>query len=59
MFCNTANNRYFDQVVTRGLSLDGLSPEQLVEQRLPYVQRTRDSYQAFWLEQVRTQEQPS
>jgi hypothetical protein len=54
MFCNTADNRYFDQVVARGLTLDGLSPEQLVEQRLPFVQRTRDSYQAFWLEHVRS-----
>jgi 5-methylcytosine-specific restriction endonuclease McrA len=59
MFCNTADNRYFDQVVARGLSLDGLSPEQLVAQRLPFVQRTRDSYQTFWLEQVRAEEAPA
>jgi hypothetical protein len=48
MFCNTADNRYFDNAEKRGLSFDGLTPDQLVAQRLPFVQATRDSYREFW-----------
>lgn len=51
-FCNAADNRYFDQIDLRGLSLDGMTPAQLVDQRRAWVQRTRDSYHAFWLEHV-------
>lgn len=53
MFCNIADNRYFDMAVARGISFDGLTPEQLVAQRLPYVLATRDKYKAFWEEHVR------
>lgn len=52
MFCNTADNRYFDQAIARGLTFEGKSPDELVAQRLPYVERTRRSYQEFWLEHV-------
>lgn len=52
MFCNTADNRYFDNALERGLRFDGLTPEELVAQRTPYVQRTRDSYQEFWEQHV-------
>ncbi|HET7090630.1 MAG TPA: HNH endonuclease [Anaerolineae bacterium] len=52
-FCNTADNRYFDLVEQRGLKLDGLTPDELVAQRLPYVQRTRQSYRSFWETNVR------
>ncbi len=52
MFCNTADNRYLDQALKRGIQFDGLTPEQLVEQRRPYVETTRRSYEAFWLEHV-------
>jgi len=31
-----------------------LTPDELVAQRLSYVERTRKSYQAFWEENVRT-----
>lgn len=48
MFCNTADNRYFDMAVERGIGFDGLTPEQLIAQRLPYVLATRDRYKAFW-----------
>lgn len=48
IFCNTADNHYFGQAIKRGLSFDGLSPAELVAQRLPFVKRTRDQYQAFW-----------
>ncbi|HUZ25145.1 MAG TPA: hypothetical protein VMV07_15425 [Streptosporangiaceae bacterium] len=54
MFCNIADNRYFDLAAKRGLSLDGLTPEQLVAQRLPYVQATRQQYQEFWELNVKT-----
>ncbi len=47
-FCNTADNRYFDLAEQRGLKFDGLTPEELVAQRLPYVIRTRESYRQFW-----------
>jgi hypothetical protein len=47
-FCNTADNRYFDLAVRRGVTFDGLTPDQLVAQRLPYVQATRQNYQTFW-----------
>lgn len=53
MFCNTADNRYFDLAEKRGLRFDGLTPEELVAQRLPYVERTRQSYHEFWLANVR------
>lgn len=48
LFCNTADNRYFDHIEKRGLKLDGLSPEELVAQRLTYVEATRRSYRDFW-----------
>jgi hypothetical protein len=51
-FCNTADNRYFDKAAKRGLHLDGLSPEELVAQRLPYVEATRQKYRDFWEEFV-------
>jgi hypothetical protein len=54
MFCNAADNRYFDLAQQRGLKFDGMTPEQLVAQRLPYVEATRKSYHDFWLENVRT-----
>ena len=52
-FCNTADNRYFDLAEERGLKFDGKSQEELVAQRLPYVERTRQSYRKFWIEKVR------
>jgi len=52
-FCNTADNRYFDLAEERGLKFDGLSPDELVEQRMPYVQATRRSYRTFWEEKVK------
>jgi hypothetical protein len=54
MFCNIADNRYFDQAEKRGLWFDGLTPDELVSQRLSYVERTRKSYQLFLEENVRT-----
>lgn len=52
MFCNTADNRYFDQAEKRGIRFDGLTPDELIAQRLPYVEKTRNSYREFWAEQV-------
>ncbi len=47
-FCNTADNRYFDLAEKRGLSFEDKSRDELVRQRLPYVQNTRGSYRDFW-----------
>ncbi|MDI6717363.1 MAG: hypothetical protein QME63_10555 [Actinomycetota bacterium] len=52
MFCNTADNQYFKHAERRGLKIDGLTPEELVAQRLPYVQATRKVYHDFWVEKV-------
>jgi len=52
MFCNTADNRYFDLAAKRGLRFDGLTPDELVEQRRPYVEATRSAYEKFWTESV-------
>lgn len=52
MFCNVADNQYFRLAGKRGLKFDGLSPEELVAQRKPYVDATRKSYHSFWAERV-------
>lgn len=52
-FCNTADNRHFDQAQKRGVRFDGLTQEELVAQRRPYVQRTRVNYEEFWNKHVR------
>ncbi len=54
MFCNTADNRYFDQAEKRGIILDGKTPDQLVAMRKEYVQKTRDSYEQFWNQHVKS-----
>jgi Fe-S oxidoreductase len=54
-FCNTADNRYFDLAEERGLTFDGKTPTELVAQRLPYVQKTRQKYQDFWETYVQIQ----
>jgi hypothetical protein len=56
MFCNTADNRYFDMALKRGLQFDDLTPDELVAQRLPYVAATRQSYRDFWVENVQPRE---
>ena len=48
MFCNTADNRYFDLAEKRGLQFDGLSRDELVAQRRPFVDATRAAYRDFW-----------
>jgi hypothetical protein len=48
MFCNVADNRYFDLAAQRGLHFEGLTPDELVAQRLPYVEGTRQKYREFW-----------
>lgn len=56
-FCNTADNRYFDLAAKRGLRFDGMTPEALVAQRLPYVEKTRQSYKEFWQQCVSKSEE--
>jgi hypothetical protein len=58
MFCNTADNRYFDHAEKRGLSFEGLTPDQLVSQRLTYVEATRQSYFEFWKAKVEQASKP-
>ena len=53
MFCNTADNRYFSHAERRGLRFDGMTPQELVEQRRPYVERVRQEYRGFWEDNVR------
>ena len=52
-FCNTADNRYFDLAEKRALKFDGMTPDELVAQRLPYVKATRQSYRDFWEQRVK------
>ncbi len=52
-FCNTADNRYFDLAEKRGLKFDGLTPDELIKQRMLYVHATRQEYKAFWEENVK------
>jgi 5-methylcytosine-specific restriction endonuclease McrA len=47
-FCNTADNLYFTHAIERSLIFDGKIRDELVAQRLPYVLKTRDSYEQFW-----------
>jgi hypothetical protein len=56
MFCNTADNRYFDQANARGLRFENKSPDDLVKQRQLYVDRTRSNYKEFWEKKVRDSE---
>ena len=60
-FCNTADNRCFDPAEKRGLRFDGLTPDQLVAQRLPYVEATGSKYKEFWSSNVcpTTPDQPT
>jgi len=51
-FCNTADNFYFKKAAGRGLSFDGMTPEQLVEQRKSFVRKVREAYFTFWRESV-------
>jgi hypothetical protein len=53
LFCNAADNWYFKHAAKRGLRLDGLSPDELVLQRLPFVLKIRKEYEAFWQQRVR------
>lgn len=48
-FCNVADNHYFTKY---GLSFDEMTPDQLIERRLPYVQAVREQYRTFWNSEV-------
>jgi 5-methylcytosine-specific restriction endonuclease McrA len=52
-FCNTADNRYFDKAAEYHLQFDNMTPEQLIEQRKPYVAKVRREYRAFWESKVK------
>ena len=52
-FCNVADNQYFANAQTRGITFDGKTREELVAQRLPYVHKTRADYQSYWQSKLR------
>jgi hypothetical protein len=52
-FCNVADNHYFEHAEERELHFDGMTPDQLVAQRLPFVQKTRRAYREFWVKHIR------
>lgn len=52
-FCNWADNWYFRHAATRGLTFDGKTPKELIEQRRPFVLKVRDEYRKFWEQKVR------
>ncbi|MBA3871493.1 MAG: hypothetical protein H0X30_20300 [Anaerolineae bacterium] len=58
-FCNAADNRYFDKAIAEGFDFNAplLSPDILVHRRLPYVLKTRQAYQEYWEEKVKTFEE--
>lgn len=51
-FCNTADNKYFQNALKRGITFEGLSQAQLIAQRKEYVEKTRATYHEFWLKNV-------
>ncbi len=52
-FCNVADNQYFRRAKERGIQFEGLSQEELVSQRRPYVDKVRRDYRSFWEAHVR------
>ncbi len=58
MFCTTADNWFFQNAEKRGLTFEGMTPEQLVEQRKPFVLKVREAYFEFWRENVATSSVP-
>ena len=53
-FCNVADNHYFEKAERNSLKFDGLTPDELVAQRLPYVLAVRQAYQEFWEQNINT-----
>ena len=51
-FCNVAENRYFSKVEKLGLKFDGLTREQLISQRKPFVEEVRRKFKEFWEKEV-------
>lgn len=51
-FCNTADNQYFNNLESRGLSIKGMTREELIAQRKQYVLKRRRQYCEFWNERV-------
>ena len=51
-FCNVAENHCFESAAKRNLQFEGLSPDELVAQRRPYVLAVRQKYREFWEQEV-------
>ncbi len=52
-FCNVSDNQYFDRAHERGITFDGKTRQELIEQRRPWVTKTRFEYHSFWEDHVR------
>lgn len=50
--CHMAEEQYFDLAMKRGLRFDDMAPEELIVQRMPYVQRARRDSREFWERRV-------
>lgn len=51
-FCNESENWFFIKADQLGLRFDNMTQAELVEQRKPYVMKTRQEYKKFWIESV-------
>ena len=50
--CNGADNRFFNKVEAYALILDGKTPDELVEQRKPYVSTWRMEVEQNWKNEI-------
>ncbi len=51
-FCNDVANQYSDLAEKHGMKFDGMTPEELVAQWLPYVEETRRRRREVWERRV-------
>lgn len=51
-YCNGADNWYFKKANKLRLNFDGLSRQELIDQRMPFVKKVRDDYRGYWTENV-------
>lgn len=58
-FCNCADNWFFQKAEARRLKFDDMTPDQLINQRKPFVEAVREQYRRFWSERVEKNGQPS
>ena len=54
IFCNGADNHYFKKAKERGITFKSKNRDELIDQRKPYVLKTRNEYKDFWAKNVRS-----